>query len=235
MIFRNLTLIIFAVVLSQGAWAVSSSFDRTISGLQKEWAYIHFKTPVEVQPAAYEKLLIQVKGVAKKNSKAAEPLILEALILTTHAGTIGGIEGFNKVKDAKELLDTAEKINPKAMEGTVYTALGNLYYEVPSWPIGFGDTEKAEQYLKKALDLNPKGINANYFYGDFLVEQGRYEEAIIYLTKASKGKIRKSNRIIDEGRRKDARSALKRAIAEQNEEQLDGMEGDLAANQEPPD
>jgi Tfp pilus assembly protein PilF len=48
---------------------------------------------------------------------------------------------------------------------------GALYYQVPGWPIGFGDKDKANELLKKALALNPDGIDPNYFYGDFLLKE----------------------------------------------------------------
>ena len=49
---------------------------------------------------------------------------------------------------------------------------GFPYYQVPGWPVGFGDDEKAEQLLKQALAINPTGIDPNFFYGDFLLDQG---------------------------------------------------------------
>ena len=53
------------------------------------------------------------------------------------------------------------------------TSLGTLYYKVPGWPIGFGSDKKAREYLAKALDLNPTGIDPNYFMGEFLFDAGR--------------------------------------------------------------
>ena len=35
--------------------------------------------------------------------------------------------------------------------GSAYTSLGTLYFKVPGWPVGFGDEEKAEELLRKAL------------------------------------------------------------------------------------
>jgi hypothetical protein len=34
---------------------------------------------------------------------------------------------------------------------------------VPGWPIAYGDTNKADALLKKALVINPNTIDANYF------------------------------------------------------------------------
>jgi tetratricopeptide (TPR) repeat protein len=88
------------------------------------------------------------------------------------------------VKEAKAKLEIAIKQDPKALEGSAYTSLGSLYYQVPGWPVGFGDDEKAEKLLKQALAINPTGIDPNFFYGDFLLDQGDKAQAKVYLDKA---------------------------------------------------
>jgi hypothetical protein len=62
----------------------------------------------------------------------------------------------------------AIQLDPNASEGAAFVTLGSLYYMVPGWPIAYGDTNKADALLKKALVINPNTIDANYFYGDFL-------------------------------------------------------------------
>jgi Tfp pilus assembly protein PilF len=52
-----------------------------------------------------------------------------------------------------------------------------LYYRVPGFPIGFGDTAKARQLLEQAVKLAPTGLDAWYFYGDFLYDQKEYSKA----------------------------------------------------------
>lgn len=44
--------------------------------------------------------------------------------------------------------------------------------KVPGSPIGFGDDAKARQLLQQALALDPNGLDANYFWGDVLYDQG---------------------------------------------------------------
>src|SRR5580658_6429634 len=57
------------------------------------------------------------------------------------------------------------------MEAGAPTSLGVLYYRVPGFPIGFGDKAKARQLLQEAVADAPNGLDANYVYGAFLVEQ----------------------------------------------------------------
>ena len=48
------------------------------------------------------------------------------------------------------------------MDGAAYTSLGALYYQVPGWPLGFGDDAAARTMLRKGLAIDPDGIDANY-------------------------------------------------------------------------
>ena len=77
-------------------------------------------------------------------------------------------------KEARGNLEAALKLDPTALDGSAYTSLGTLYYKVPGFPVGFGDDDKAGKLLQKALKLNPNGIDPNYFYAEYLFEQGRY-------------------------------------------------------------
>ena len=79
---------------------------------------------------------------------------------------------------------------------------------MPGWPVGFGDDEKAEQLLKQALAINPDGIDPNFFYGDFLLDQGRKAEAKTYLDKALAAPARPGREVADEGRRMEIRDRL---------------------------
>jgi hypothetical protein len=55
--------------------------------------------------------------------------------------------------------------------------------------------------LRKALSLNPDGIDPNYFYADYLYEQGRYAESLQYLEHAAQAPARIGRELADEGRR----------------------------------
>lgn len=49
------------------------------------------------------------------------------------------------MKEAKVLLEQVIEKAPETLDGSAYTSLGSLYYQVPGWPIGFGDDDKAEK------------------------------------------------------------------------------------------
>jgi len=194
--------------LNVQAEGVGTALAQGIQRLQTEWALTKYRTPEAQQDAAFEALTRQAEALSAAYPQRAEPLIWQAIIESTQAGVVGGLGALLKVKHARSLLEQAEKLDATALEGSVYTSLGSLYYQVPGWPLGFGDDAKAEAYLNKALELNPNGIDPNYFYGDFLRDQDRYEEAVVYLQKALDAPPRPNRAVADEGRREEVRNAL---------------------------
>jgi tetratricopeptide (TPR) repeat protein len=80
-------------------------------------------------------------------------------------------------KQARDILEKVEKVDPVALDAGAPTSLGVLYSRVPSFPLGFGDTKRARQLLQEAVTNAPNGLDANYFYGDFLYQQHEYATA----------------------------------------------------------
>lgn len=188
---------------------VLSPMEQDIAALQTEWGRIKYQlSDKERQLNAIHSLEEKAAKVTAKYSGNAEPKIWEGIIISTDAGISGGLSALGKVKTAKKLFEAALKINPKALDGSAYTSLGSLYYQVPGWPIGFGDDDKAEEYLKKALMMNPNGIDPNFFYGDFLAGDGREQEARVYLERALQAPDRPSRPLADAGRRQEIKAAL---------------------------
>ncbi|PZQ43581.1 MAG: hypothetical protein DI551_11885 [Micavibrio aeruginosavorus] len=180
-----------------------------IKPLQNEWARIKYQiADKDAQLSAIQKLEAQAAQLSTTNPTRAEPKIWEAIILSTDAGIVKGISALPKVERAKTLLEMSEKIDPNALNGSAHTSLGSLYYQVPGWPIGFGDDAKAEEHLKMALQINPDGIDPNFFYGDFLLKDDRAEEAKTYLNRALQAPARPGRELADAGRRQEIKAAL---------------------------
>ncbi|MBI5461843.1 MAG: hypothetical protein HY941_06630 [Gammaproteobacteria bacterium] len=190
------------------AAAQDDALANGIAAIQHEWARIHYQLPKDQQDAAFVKLEEQADALDKTYANRAEPKIWKAIVLSTHAGVKGGLGALSKVKAARDLLLEAEKIDANALNGSLYTSLGSLYYQVPGWPIGFGDDDKAEAMLKKALAINPDGIDPNYFYGDFLQRQGRAAEALVVLEKALHAPPRPARADADTGRRREVEALI---------------------------
>ncbi|MFK5892061.1 MAG: tetratricopeptide repeat protein [Pseudomonadota bacterium] len=205
----RMLLVLLLLSLTTLSWA--TDVHQAVHELQKQWAIANYET----QENQYEQVFAQLNSQAEKTVKEypgqAEPLIWQAIILSTDAGKNGGFSALGKVKQSKKLLLEAEKINPKALDGSIYTSLGSLYYQVPGWPIGFGDNDQALVYLKKALEMNPNGIDPNYFYGDFLLEKGQYKQAVKQFNKALQAADRPARPLADKGRRLEINAKLKTA------------------------
>jgi len=211
---RNLTLLLFAVLMmglsSLPAQADENNLNGQILAIQHEWAHINYQLPEDKKEAAFTALEKKADALASANPKRAEPKIWQAIVLSTHAGVHGGLGALSMVKKARDLLEAAEAINPNAMGGSIYTSLGSLYYQVPGWPLGFGDDDKAKELLQKALQLNPNGIDPNYFYGDFLYRDGQKKAALAALNKALQSPSRPNRPVADDGRRKEIQALIEK-------------------------
>ena len=186
-----------------------ADFAEDLSAIQSDWAAANYRIgDKKAAVAAFETLAERAHAFSETYPDRAEPLVWEGIVLSSWAGKKGGLGALKLCKQARERLEAAEAIDATALQGSVYTSLGTLYYRVPGWPVGFGDDDKAETYLRKALELNPDGIDPNYFFGDFLAEQGKYAEAKAYLEKAMAAPDRPGREAADAGRRDEIRTLL---------------------------
>lgn len=192
--------------------AINSDMNKDIRRMQHEWAQIKYtEKNNDVQEKKIAALSKEAVDIAGRYPTAAEPKIWAAIIVSTQAGIEGGLGALGLVTQAKELLEAAQKINPNALSGSAYTSLGSLYYQVPGWPLGFGDDDKAKANLEQARVLNPKGIDPNYFYGDFLLDQGEYAEAIKIFKVALLAPARPQRPVADAGRRDEIKVGIAKA------------------------
>jgi len=185
-----------------------STLAADIAPLQQRWAEIQYQLPDNQKSAAFEALSAQAGQALAQEPNDASLLIWNGIILSSWAGAEGGLGALGKVKEAKSLFEHALQVDPQAQQGSAYTSLGALYYQVPGWPIGFGDDEQAEALLQKALVLNPDGIDSNFFWADYLIDQKRYAEARTALLKAQGAAPRPDRPLADEGRQAEIRARL---------------------------
>jgi len=206
----NYLVIILMLAMSSTSFA-DEKLDSEIAQIQHEWAIANYQTAKDKQELAFQKLSEDAHLVSAAHANAPEAFIWEAISLSGYAKAKGGLGALKLAEKARDLLLAAEKINQSALQGSAYTTLGSLYYKVPGWPIGFGDKKKAKAYLEKALQLNPAGIDPNYFYADYLSEQGDYASAIDYYKKAMAAPPRSGREDADTGRKQDIESGLRNA------------------------
>jgi tetratricopeptide (TPR) repeat protein len=200
--------LILALGLASTGLAGAATPEEIIRPVQEQWAEIKYRQPEKAQAELYGKLAVQAHKLVEANPGMAEPLIWEGIVVSSEAGAKGGLGALGLAKESRALLDEALKINDKALAGSAYTSLATLYAKVPAWPIGFGDKKKAEEYFRKALALNPNGIDPNFFYGEYLADRDRVSEARPYLEAALKAPPRPGRELADSGRRQEIQALL---------------------------
>ncbi len=205
----SLALTLTAVFAAPAAQA--GVVEDAVVDLQHDWEVINYQTPNAEREKRFEALATKAHRVSESNPQRSEPLVWEGIIVSSWAGAKGGLGALGLVKQAKSLYEAAIKIDGNVLDGSAYNSLGVLYYKVPGWPIGFGDKGKAKEMLQRALALNPKGIDPNFFYGEYLLETGHPAEAVTYLERALQAAPRPGRQIADAGRRDEVRALLEKA------------------------
>jgi tetratricopeptide (TPR) repeat protein len=205
------TLLLTPNLAFAGEAASPAQLDPAIVQLQHDWAKANYHTSKDQQEATFQALAEKAHQVSASSPNKAEAMIWEAIILSGYAKAKGGLGGLKHAEQARDLLQASLKIDPQALQGSAHTSLGSLYYKVPRWPLGFGDHKKAREHLERALQINPNGIDPNYFYADFLLAEGETAKAVEYFSKALNAPPRAGREDADAGRKADIAEGLKKA------------------------
>lgn len=208
-----LFLLLMSTVLIVGIAMATEPGASTVPQVRDRWAQINYQLPKAQRESAFEDLLHQAERIRQAQPRDASALIWEGIVLSSLAGEKGGVGALGLVKRARADFEAAIKLDADALDGAAYTSLGALYYQVPGWPLGFGDDDTARTMLRKGLAIDPDGIDANYFYGDFLRDQKDWAGARAALQKALAAPARPGREVADAGRRQEAQARLKEVTA----------------------
>lgn len=206
-------LILMSTALLVGIAVAGEPATGSVNQVRDRWAQINYQLPKPQREAAFEELLHQSEKIRQANSRDAAALIWEGIVLSSLAGEKGGMGALGLVKRARADFEAAIKLDAGALDGAAYTSLGALYYQVPGWPLGFGDDAAARTMLRKGLAIDPDGIDANYFYADFLRDQKDWAGARTAFQKALAAPARPGREVADAGRRQEAQAKLKDVTA----------------------
>ena len=199
--------------------AASSPDLLIIQGVKDEWETTFYSLPQEQQAPILKTLSMKADTLIQKYPDAAESYLVAGLIQCSLAANEGGFSALGRVKKARQFVLQAMEKDPLAMDGSGYVILGNLYYRLPGWPISFGDNKVARSYLETAIRLYPDGLDTNYFYGDFLLDEGDAAAALPYLEKADKAPVRAASRLSDMKLKEELKVSLKSAREGKGESQ----------------
>ncbi len=183
--------------------------DAEVFAINNGWAHIKYQVRGEsAQFAALDALGTKAAAVSARYPGHAEPLMWEGIVRSEEAAVASTFKKLGFATKARDLLLKAFKLDPHAGKGGLAMSLGVLYYRVPGFPIAFGSTQKAEQFLRAGLTNDPNGLDSNFFYGDFLKAQGKNALAKTYLQRALNAPHDPSRPVWDAGRRAEVRTLL---------------------------
>ncbi len=186
-----------------GMQDVVANTETDLSSVQHSWAVANYQLSDDEQEKAFESLISQIDELTSGYPGSPQYWIWSGIIKSSYAGMKGGLGALSLVKDARTDLEIAIDLDDQALNGSAYTSLGTLYHQVPGWPIGFGSDKKARKFLTRALSINPQGIDPNYFYGEYLYDEGEYDEALKYLRTAQGAAPRPHRQLADESRQQE--------------------------------
>jgi tetratricopeptide (TPR) repeat protein len=201
-----------ALVVCAMPSVVYAGINEEVQAINNQWAHISYEVRgSSTQTKALDKLAITAATVVARYPGKAEPLLWEGIVVSEQANRANMFHKLGLATRAKNILAKAYAIDPKTSHGGAAMSLGVLYYKVPGSPIGFGDDDRARRLLKEALALDPNGMDANYFYGDFLLDQGDKAGARSFLQKALRTPHDPNRPAWDKGRRNEVLALLKKA------------------------
>lgn len=201
---------------SPGAAAASAAADAAdpLPAIQARWAEIRYQLPESERVKAFDAL---VNEIGRAQLRAPDDLRLQVwkgIVLASEAGAQGGLGALSLCKQARSEFQAVIAKDGRVLDGSAYTSLGSLYYQVPGWPLGFGDEDSARELLQQGLSIAPDGIDANYFWGDFLLDQEDYAGAVQAFQKALAAPPRPGRESADAGRRAEIEAGLAKAQEE---------------------
>lgn len=179
-----------------------------IMAVQQRWAEVNYQLSGAAREQAFEELAEMADQVTTSNPESAGAWTWSGIIKSTFAGVKGGLGALGLAKSAKADLERAIELDPSVMHGAALTSLGVLYLNVPGWPVGFGDKDKARELLEKGVEMAPHDIDANYFMAEYHVKDKNYAMARRHLELAASAPARAGREVADAGRQAEIRQML---------------------------
>ena len=199
-----------ALMVASAATASNNpAMDAAVKRINDEWAHIRYQVrDRDEQYRELDALAAQAAQVAARYPGRAEPLLWQGIVTSEEAARASMLHQLGLARQARDILEHAQAIDPNIADGGVKMSLGVLYYRVPGFPIGFGSTTKARALLEAALRQNPAGLDNNFFYADFLNDEGQPAKARVYAARGLQAPANPARPVWDAGRRAELRALL---------------------------
>lgn len=208
----NLITTMAAAMLAATPVLAFAAVSDDVKSINDGWAHIVYEVRgSSTQTKALDALAKQAAQLVARYPGKAEPLLWQGIVTSEQANRANIFHKLSLATKARDIIARAYAIDPHAAKGGAAMSLGVLYYKVPGSPIGFGDKDKAKRLLKEGLAQDPAGLDSNYFYGDYLLDQGDKPGARAFLQKALRAPHDAARPVWDAGRRREVQALLKQA------------------------
>lgn len=200
---------VFAAILLlvQSSPSTAANYSETLSAIKQ--GLLDAPLAGTSRTNALEALADTARAFVKANPERAEALVWEGIVLAELSAARRNMSSLSLAKKSRGNFEAAEKMDPGALDWSVYSLLAYLYANVPRWPIGFGDKERALELHRHALALNPASAEPHRYYGEFLIDEGKFTEAVGELDLALSAPLRAGDRDTGSGSVCNARQCMK--------------------------
>ncbi len=134
--------------------------------------------------------------------------------LAVNYGSFGQEKGIMKslalVNPMKACAERALEQEESYFYGGPWRVLGRLYHKAPGFPFSIGNTKKAKDCLKKALELGPKFYLNHLFMADLLISLGDRDRGREHLEWIINAPLSKNHEREDGITKRDAEAMLRR-------------------------
>lgn len=202
--------LLLMAVLFAGSLGSDLGVAQTLEIYQRQWSQAMYLAESDQREPLLNALADELGKATAAEPNNARLLIWHGIVLSTLAGERGGLAALSLVKEAKAAFEASLALDPVALGGSAATSLGTLYHQVPGWPIGFGSDKKALRYLQRGLEVNPQGIDANYFIAQYWITKDRSQLAKKYLLMAQQAEPRPGRMVADAGRQAEIQALLQK-------------------------
>jgi tetratricopeptide (TPR) repeat protein len=199
-------------LIASPGYSADNGFDSGLASIEAEWAAAKYETSDKhARDAAFQALIEHAATFAQAYPDRAEAVAWEGIVLSTYAGEVSALSAMKYAKAARDALLRAERLDATALDGGIYASLGTLYFKVPGGLLGFGDDDQAKDYFEKALAADASNIDTNYFYAQFMLDQGDAATAVTALNRALATPADPNRPVFEAGRREEIRTLLAEA------------------------
>jgi tetratricopeptide (TPR) repeat protein len=203
---------LLSIALCLSGWARAADLEAMnadVRHLDDGWAHIKYEVKDRDERIKdLDALATEANSTVSRYPGQVKPLLWDGIIASEQAAVAPIIHKLGFASTARKLFERAEASGGSGPDGAVAMCLGVIYYKVPRFPMGFGDVDKARHYLETALAKDPNGLDANFFYGDFLIKRGEKDKARTVLTHALSAPQDPNRPVWDAGRRAEIRALL---------------------------